>query len=198
MVGLRPLAMSCLVALLGVSGGASASGSIADDWFLKATSFNAPGTSQPISKPDFLGSSDWENCARDRWPIAAAYPAFYGVWSLLAYDPAHGIALARGFTDQCSLAVFKAARPSVKVANVDLSQYSTARGLRIGSPYSQVLAVYGPPKKHGARFVASYSALVPAIAVNKKPVKLDQRITLVVVDGYVSSISIYIDAAGLY
>ena len=145
MIALRHFVTCWVVVLFGVSGGASENNSVSDSWFLKATSFNAPGTSQRISKPDFLGSSNWERCARDRWPIAD-YPSFYGVWSLLAYDTTHGIALARGLTDQCSLAVFKAPRPSVKVADVNLSQYSTVRGLRIGSPYSQVLAVYGPPK----------------------------------------------------
>ena len=197
MIALRCFVTCCVVVLFGASGGLSENNSVADSWFLKATSFNAPGTSQPISKPDFLGSSNWKSCARDRWPIAE-YPSFYGVWSLLAYDTKHDIALARGFTDQCSLAVFKAPRPSVKVADVNLSQYSTVRGLHIGSPYSQVLAAYGPPQKHGARFVTSYSALVPATAVNKEPVKLDQRITLVIVDGYVSSISVYINAAALF
>lgn len=169
-----------------------------DRWFLTATAFNAPGTTQPTAKPDFLGSADWERCAGDRWPIDAHPPNFYEVWSLLEYDAKHHIALARGWTDQCSLAVFKAPSPIVKVANTDLSQYSTVRGLHVGSPYSQVLALYGPPVKHGRHFVTSYTALVPAIAVNRKHVKLDQRITLVIVDGYVSSISVYIDEAGLF
>jgi hypothetical protein len=164
-------------------------------WFLSATAFDAPGTTRTISKPDFLGSSDWRNCAGghfDEYP-----PTFYGVWSLLKYDTKHHIALARGLTDQCSLALFKAPPPFIKAAGADLSHYGTVRGLRIGSPYSQVLALYGPPVKHGRRFVTSYAALVPAIAYNHKHVDLDERITLVVEDGYVSSISVYIAESGL-
>jgi hypothetical protein len=167
-----------------------------DRWFLSATAFNAPGASQQISKPDFLGSSDWKSCAGDRFEATA--PSFYAVWSLLKYDAKHHIGLARGVTDQCSLALFKAPPPSVTAANADLSQYSTVHGLRIGSPYSQVLALYGPPIKEGQRFVTSYSASVPAVAFNHKHVDLDERITLVIVDGYVSSISIYVDEAGLF
>jgi hypothetical protein len=174
----------------------SAAGPNLDAWFLNATSFNTPGTSQHISKPDFLGSSDWQSCAGGHFE--ANVSNFYGVWSLLKYDPAHHIALARGVTDQCSLALFKASPPAVKVADADLSQYSTVRGLRIGSPYSKVLALYGPPVKRGRRFVTSYSASVPAIAMDHKHVDLDERITLVVENGYVSSISVYIDEAGLF
>jgi hypothetical protein len=167
-----------------------------DRWFLNASAFNAPGASQRIATPDFLGSADWQGCAGDRF---SAYPAsFYGVWSLLEYDAKHHIALARGATDQCSLALFKAPPPFVHAVNADLSHYSTLRGLRIGSPYSQLLALYGPPVKHGRRFVTSYVASVPAIAVNRKRVSLDERITVVVVDGYVSSISMYIDEAALF
>jgi hypothetical protein len=177
-------------------GAASANSANLDSWFLSATSFNAPGTSAHTSKPDFLGSSDWKSCAGGHFE--ANVPNFYGVWTLLKYDPKHHIALARGVTDQCSLALFKAPPPAVKVADADLSQYGTVRGLHIGSPYSKVLALYGPPVKHGGRFVTSYSASVPAIAINRQHVDLDQRITLVVENGYVRSISIYIDEAGLF
>jgi hypothetical protein len=189
-----------LAVALGVFGAAAASTQIPDSWFLNATSFDAPGTSQPISKPDFLGSANWgsNTCLVDRFPPDKYEPNFHAVWAVLEYDTKHHIALARGWGDECSLAVFKAPQPSIKVADADLSQFHTARGLHVGSPYSQVLAVYGPPVKHGQRFVTSYSALVPAIAVNKKPVKLDQRITLVIVDGYVSSISVYIAQSGLF
>ena len=176
--------------------GTSAAGANLDSWFLNATAFNAPGTPHRISKPDFLGSSDWKSCAGGHFE--ANVPNFYGVWTLLKYDTKHHIALARGVTDQCSLALFKAPPPAAKAADADLSQYSTVRGLRVGSPYSQVLALYGPPVKHGRRFVTSYSASVPAIAMNRRHVDLDERTTLVVEDGYVSSISIYIDEAGLF
>jgi hypothetical protein len=167
-----------------------------DRWFLRATAFNAPGSSSKMSRPDFLGSSDWRSCAGDRFEAVPAN--FYGVWSLLEYDASHHIAFARANTDQCSLALFKAPPPFVRAPRADLSNYSTARGVRIGSPYSQVLALYGPPVKHGRRFVTSYSASVPAIAVNGKRVELDERITLVIVDGSVSSISVYIGEAGLF
>lgn len=175
---------------------------IPDSWFLDATSFNAPGTAQPISRPDFLASPNWINgtdtCLAKRWPTDDYPPNFYGVWSLLEYDTKHHIALARGWTDQCSLALFKAPPPGIKVADGDLSKYSSARGLHIGSPYSQVLALYGPPVKHGERFVTSYSAEVPSIAVSKRHVTLDQRITLVIEHGAVSSISVYIPTMAMY
>jgi hypothetical protein len=183
-------------AAVSVPRAASAGSASRDRWFLSATSFNTPGTAHQISKPDFLGSADWKSCAGDRFD--AFPPSFYGVWSLLKYDRKHHIALARGVTDQCSLALFKAPPPDIKAPDADLSQYSTVRGLRIGSPYSQVLALYGPPVKHGARFVTSYSASVPAIAMNHQHVDLDERITLVVTNGYVSSIGVYIDEAGLF
>lgn len=167
-----------------------------DSWFLQATSFNNPGTAKRMSKPDFLGSADWRGCGGDRFSENA--PNFYAVWSLLKYDRMHHIAYARGMTDQCSLAIFTAAPPPIgTIADADLSSYGTVRGLRIGSPYSQVLALYGPPVKHGSRFVTSYSALVPAIAVNGKRVDLDERITVVVQNGLVSSIAIYIEESGL-
>lgn len=189
------------VALVCASETAAQGAQIPDSWFLNATSFTAPGTSQPISRPDFLDSANWavnpwnlapNACLATRWSIEAHPPQFHGVWAVLEYDTKHHIALARGWGDECSLALFKAPPPSINVANADLSQYSTARGLHIGSPYSLVLAIYGPPIKRGERFVTSYSAFVPAMNVQKRHVKIDQRITLVIVDGYVSSITIYI------
>lgn len=189
-------ALAVALAAAGVPAAVPAAGATLDSWFLNATSFNAPGASHRTSKPDFLGSSDWKSCAGGHFE--ANVPNFYGVWTLLKYDPAHHIALARGVTDQCSLALFKAPPPGVKVADADLSHYGTVRGLRIGSPYSKVLALYGPPVKRGRRFVTSYSASVPAIAMNHQHVDLDQRITLVITNGSISSISMYIDEAGLF
>jgi hypothetical protein len=183
-----------LVGLLSAKGLCSANSDL-DTWFLQATSFNKPGTLKHISKPDFLGTSDWRSCASDHFTADA--PNFYGVWSLLKYDRTHHIAFARGMTDQCSLAVFQAPTPGGKVPDADLSQYGTVRGLRIGSPYSQVLALYGPPVKSGNRFVTSYAASVPAIAVNGQHVDLDERITLVIQNGLVSSIAVYIEESGL-
>jgi hypothetical protein len=183
-----------LVALISAKGSCSDNSDL-DRWFLQATSFNSPGTPKHISKPDFLGSADWRSCAGDRFSENA--PNFYGVWSLLTYDRTHHIAFARGMTDQCSLAVFQAPPPGTKTADADLSRYGTVRGLHIGSSYSQVLALYGPPVKRGSHFVTSYSASVPAIAVNRKHVDLDERITLVIQSGFVSSISIYIEESGL-
>jgi len=199
---LYTFALGLSVALVCASASVSADTQIPDSWFLNATSFNAPGTAQPISKPDFLASPDWikrtDTCLTKRWPADGYAPNFYGVWSLLEYDTKHHIALARGYTDQCSLALFKAPPPGVKVADGDLSKYSSARGLHIGSPYSQVLALFGPPVKHGERFVTSYSAEVPAIAVSKERVQLDQRITLVIEHGFVSSVSVYIPTMALF
>ncbi|HET6275166.1 MAG TPA: hypothetical protein VFE16_04415 [Candidatus Cybelea sp.] len=192
---LASYAVLLAVAFVFASVAASAANPNLDHWFLSATAFNAPGTSQPMPKPDFLGSSDWRSCGGGHFNVTE--PGFYYVWTLLKYDATHHIAFARGLTDQCSLALFKAPPPSVKAANADLSEYGTVRGLRLGSPYSKVLALYGPPVKHGRRFVTSYSAWVPAIAVNHKPVELNERVTLVIVDGFVSSISVYIDEAPL-
>jgi hypothetical protein len=183
-----------LVTLFSAKGSCSDNSDL-DRWILQATSFNNPGTPKHTSKPDFLGSSDWRSCAGDHFSEPA--PNFYGVWSLLKYDRTHHIAFARGLTDQCSLALFQASPPGTKVAEADLSRYSTVRGLHIGSPYAQVLALYGPPVKRGNRFVTSYAASVPAIAVNGTHVDLDERITLVIKNGLVSSIAVYIEESGL-
>jgi hypothetical protein len=122
-----------LVALLGVRGSCSGDTPNLDRWFLQATAFDNPGTPKHISKPDFLGSTEFIPCAGDRYE--ENLPNFYGVWSLLKYDRKHHIAFARGVTDQCSLAVFQAPPPGIKVTDADLSHYGTVRGLHIGSPY---------------------------------------------------------------
>jgi hypothetical protein len=168
-----------------------------DSWFLSATMFRDPGTLQRVAKPDFFGSADWQRCAGGR--VKANSPVFFdGLWSLLSYDAKHHIALARATTDQCSIALFKAPPPPKRAADADLTDFGTASGLRIGSSYAKVLAIYGPPVKRGQRFVTSYSGSIHAIAFNQKHVELPERITLVIVDERVASISIDIDESGLF
>ena len=84
--------------------------------------------------------------------------------------------------------------------DADFSQSTTGRGLRIGSRYARVLSQYGPPEKHGRHFATSYSSTVSGKAryIPYKPVKLSERITIVVDNGRVSSILIFINQAGLY
>ncbi|HKE35840.1 MAG TPA: hypothetical protein VKB39_00310, partial [Candidatus Baltobacteraceae bacterium] len=69
---LYTFALGLSVALVCASASVSADTQIPDSWFLNATSFNAPGTAQPISKPDFLASPDWikrtDTCLTKRWP----------------------------------------------------------------------------------------------------------------------------------
>lgn len=164
-----------------------------DRWFLRATSFDTPGTVHEMARPDFLCGKSFEtiNCHLKQ---SGHPPNFYGVWELLRYDRKHQIAFARANTDQETFAIFRAPVPPVSVPDADLSQSSTGRGLHIGSPYPQVLSTYGPPVKHGRHFVTSYSATFPATdKLLHRRETLHERITLVVDDDYVSSIAIYID-----
>ena len=82
--------------------------------------------------------------------------------------------------------------------DADLSNYSTGRGLHVGSTYQSVLTDYGGSAKHGAHFVALYSASVPGETVGEphKHIKLPQTITIVVDGGHVSAITIEIDLGG--
>jgi len=167
-----------------------------DRWFFDATASQAKVKATQITKPDFLGGSSLStNC---HFPYNGKLPALAGVWQLLKYDRKHQIGLAYATTDQCSSALFKASPPPASVPDADLSQYGTARGLKIGSSYAQVLSTYGPPARHGQHFVAAYSASVPSTDLKNKPIKLPEIITLVIDDGKISSITIYVDEGGLF
>lgn len=173
-------------------------------WFLDATAWNAPGTSTAIATPDFLGGkrqigNDSVQSLCD-FNYGQAHASLYALWNLMAYDRKHQIGVATLHDDSNGCALFEAPTPAVTVPDADFSQSSTGRGLRIGSPYARVLSIYGPPEKHGRHFVTSYSSTVPGKAryIPYKPVKLPERITIVIDNGRVSSILIFIDEAGLY
>ena len=173
-------------------------------WFLDATAWDAPGTSAAIATPDFLGGKrqigDHAVQSLCNVDYGAGLPSIYALWSLLAYDRKHHIGLAAPHDDADGCALFQAHTPAGAVADADLSQAGTGRGLRIGSSYAQVLSIYGPPVKHGRHFVTSYTATVPGKTryLPYKPVKLPERITIVVDNDHVSSILIFINEAGLY
>jgi len=175
---------------------AHASTSSLDQWFESATQFDTNGTGAAIAKPDFLGTSMRTNC---HWDTTVKLPPLHGgLWQLQKYDRTHHIALAVATTDQCTGALFRASTPPVTVPDADLSNYATARGLKIGSPYSKVHSTYGGPAMTGRNFVARYTANVPDTTAAGKPAKDPQVITIVVDDGHVSAITIYIDLGGLY
>ena len=173
-------------------------------WFLDATAFNAPGASTAIAAPDFLGGKRQIEdtpaqslCDAD---YGAGLPSIYALWNLLAYDRKDHLGLAAPHDDADGCALFKASTPAWNVADADLSQSATERGLRIGSSYAQVLSIYGPPVKHGRHFVTTYRAAVPGKTrhLPYKPVMLHERITIVIDDDRVSSILIFINESGLY
>ena len=169
-----------------------------DQWFSRATSFDKPGPIQHIATPDYMcGKTFATMCTggfRDEVPPMLSF------WQLLKYDRAHQIGLAMSNTDQRGFSLFKAPAPiGVSAPDADLSQLGTGRGLRIGSPYSQVLALYGPPVKHGQHFTTSYSA-DDEVYYKGKPQyfqgKLERQselIVLVIDNGRVSSITINVE-----
>lgn len=191
--------VGCVVVLaLGFAGAAVArADSVAlMQWFLHATSAQSSGTATPTERPDFLpGTSQRSMACR----YEAGRPAM-GTWQLLKYDRTHHIGLASATTDACSVALFRASKPSVSVPDADLSTYSTGRGIHIGSTYQKVLSTYGGSAKHGAHVVVLYSASVPGQTVSEppKPIKLPETITLVIDNGHVSSITIFIDLGGVF
>ena len=174
------------------------------DWFLRATAFTTQGTPKTIATPDFLGGETTgvglRGQALCRFKFDYKMVRSAGGWQLLKYDPKHHIGMAKLHDDSDGCAIFKARTPTASLPDADLSQVSTSRGLRIGSAYSQVLSTYGPPAKRGRHFVTSYSATIPAGALYKTArhphLKLPESITLVIDDGYVSSILILINEAG--
>lgn len=169
-------------------------------WFLHATSYNLSSKATPMKQPDFIGGKTFSaaDCPQAKNDNA---PQFNGVWQLVKYDRPHNIAYATATTDQCSASIFVAPPMHFSVPNADLSQYGTGRGLRIGSSYQDVLRIYGggPPARAG-RFVAAYTATAygHAVKIGHPLEPLPEQITIVVNNGRVSAISIYIDAAALY
>ena len=193
----RSIVCASIVVLLGVALAAARAANVdLNKWFSDATQYNASGNGVQIAKPDFLGGSMRTNC---QWVSNEKLPPLgNGIWQLKRYDHTHHIGLAVATTDQCSGSVFKAPTPSVAVPDADLSNYSTGRGLKIGSPYAKVLSLYGPPAEHGRHFAAIYTADVPDISMANKPVKLPETITIVIDNGSVSAITISVDEGGLF
>ena len=191
-------AIACAVALLAfASARAHAAAENIDRWFLNATHYNETVTASETLKPDFLGGPTMKT--QCTWDSSRKAPLLQsGIWQLVKYDRAHHIGLAVATTDQCSSSVFKAPAPPVSAPDADLANYGTGRGLKIGSPYSQVLSLYGPPAKHGQHFVAAYNANVADTDLHGKPIKLPETITIVVDNGKVSAITIYVDMGGLF
>src|SRR5262249_48774411 len=149
-----------------------AAGTKADlsDWFFKASAANQSGTASAKIEPDFLPGKTMNSmkCGGGGIPIGS------GIWQLVKYDRAHGIGMAVASTDQCSVSVFKASRPGVSVPDADLSNLSTGRGVRIGTTYKDLIAIYGG--KHVARsgrFIVIYDATVPGTSVANPKKKID-------------------------
>jgi hypothetical protein len=170
-------------------------------WFLHATAYQTSATGR-MTRPDFLPGNSLESMSCVGWHGTGKRPVILnGIWELAKYDRRHHIALAAATTDQCSVALFEAPTPAVNAPDADLSQYSTGRGLRIGSTYKNVLSIYGgPPAKHSGHFVAEYGALVPAVteSLPHKRVQLDESITIVIDNDRVSAITISVDEGALF
>lgn len=172
-------------------------------WFLKATSFNTAPTYLPMAKPDFLGGIAWDKMPCPGWNGKGPEPRiFAGFWQMVKYDPVHHIALAGATTDQCSSALFVASKPPIAVPSADLSQYSTARHLRIGSSVAELRAAYGKATTSACarRCVLGYTATTygHAVTTGHPLVPLPERVTVVVEDGHVSAISINVQLGGLF
>jgi hypothetical protein len=184
--------------LVACAAAAHATPSILDQWFSRATSFDKPGPVQKITTPDYMCGKTFESMCKSSFQYDV--PGMLSFWELLKYDRAHQIGLAMSNTDQRGFALFKAPMPpGLTVPNADLSQFGTGRGLHIGSPYSEVLALYGPPNKHGQHFTTSYSA-DDTVYYKGKPQyfqgtleKQSEIIVLVIDDGRVSSITINVE-----
>lgn len=135
------------------------------EWLYSSTGLsqgNFSGTR--IAKPDYLaGKTKDEMCgviSRFGRPSANA-----GTWLVLGYDAVHHLGLAASSTDACNVALFSAAPPPQHVRRIDLSGYGSARGIRIGSSYAQVLSTYGgnaaADRISSRRFRHRYRASVP-------------------------------------
>ncbi len=184
-----------VLALIATIGANAADSRDLSSWFYKATAANQSGTAAATITPDFLPGKTMRSmhCGASGVAIGG------GIWQLVTYDRKHGIGLAAASTDQCSVAVFKASLPPVTVADGDLSQVSTGRGVRIGSTYKELLAAYGgKPKPQAARFVVMYAATVPATSVAHPNKRVDdpESLTFVIEQGRVSAITVSVDLGG--
>ena len=185
------LAFAVLAMFAAASMARAASPSAQDAWFARATGLDAPGPVKHIESTDFLCGKTFRTMCKDE---------FYGDpnpmlewWGLCKYDHKHGIGLARSSTDQEGYSLFSAPPPpGMTIPDSDLSKYATGRGLHIGSTYADVLKLYGPPVKHGERFVTSYGA-DDTVHYQGKAYKQPETITLVIDHGRVSAISINIE-----
>jgi hypothetical protein len=183
---------------VGITVAVAASNSL-DQWFSQATGLSdkdVTGTVQHIATADYMCGKTFDTTCKVTGTDSDVLMTPF-LWSLHAYDRTHHIGLAWAGTDQIGRALFKAAPPpGVSVPDKDLSQYGTGRGLRIGSTYSQVLALYGPPVMHGQHFVTWYGATDTVYYKGKpeyyrgKLKKQSEIITLVIDGGRVSSITI--------
>ena len=144
-----------------------------------------------MAKPDYMCANSFKGMNNCNVNCDPNFPDM-DLFNLCAYDRKHHIGLAFASTDQKSAALFSAPPPPQSVVDANLQALSTGRGLRIGSPYSQVLALYGGPVKHGSHFVTSYSAN-DITQFEGKPAKQPERITLVIDNGRVSSIFMNIE-----
>jgi hypothetical protein len=166
-------------------------------WFYNATALNVEPTAVNLDKPDFFGGSTFSAMHCGQTGVSLAN----GIWQLVKYDRSAGVALANASTDQCSVALFKASPPGVKVPDGDLSGYHTGRGVAIGSSYQKVLSAYGKsPVRPSSHFVLAYVANVPSasVALPHKSVSLPETIVFVIDDNRVSSIAVSIDESGLF
>jgi hypothetical protein len=176
-------------------GGYRADGATSDltAWFLRATAYNTQTHTVTMTKPEILPGKP----AAMRCRYQEHLPDFNGVWQLLSYDRVHHIAFAAATTDQCSVALFRAPAPAISVPDADLSVYSTRLGVRIGSSYDSVRALYGGgPRNSASHFVVAYAANQPGETVTHKKITLPQVVTIVVDAQRVSSVSIYTDLSG--
>ena len=197
---MMPIFVASFFMLLLPSQAASADLSTA---FLHAAAFDNAPAYTPMSKPDFMGADSFAkmHCAAD-----TDGPLFNNFWHVRRYDSKHHIVLAFYANDACGAAIFVVPKTPVigrnygnlspDVPNIDLSHYSTGRGLHIGSTYEDVLSTYGGKRaKHQGRFVLGYSATAHARSekIGHALVNLPERITIVIDGDRVSSISFYVD-----
>ncbi|HEY1883250.1 MAG TPA: hypothetical protein VGG51_09465 [Candidatus Cybelea sp.] len=187
------LSVLILVATLGAAG----AGHDLSDWFFGATAAHQSNTAVATIKPDYLPGSSLRamHCGASGVAIGG------GIWELVKYDRKHGIGLAAASTDQCSVAVFKAPPPGVTVPDADLSQLSTGRGVRIGSPFKDLVAAYGgKPVEKSGRFIVTYAATVPGTSAASPPKKVDDAESLIFVieNGKVMAMTVSIDLGNEY
>jgi len=195
---MRPSVTHILIAAVFVSAPGTAQAARVDlsHWFFGATEFMNSNTATDMHKPDFLMGNSMRSMH-----CGATGVSLGGVWQLVKYDRKNHIALAAASTDQCSVALFKAPPPGVAVADGDLSQYHSGRGLHIGSSYQSVLSTYGKSSaKHSPHFVMAYVASIPGttVALPHKTISLPEVITLVIDNDRVSSMTFDVDESGLF